>query len=162
MDKQTKEKETSSAAAPVKKSGEGNRFGISVSHIPPSTEKVSVNMNIATLAQIDLLVDQGHYSNRSDFINYAVRQALEQHQAILNRIIDQQAEPEKNWFLGIYRLGKEELEQARQKGRKLKIRGYGLLILDEACDELILASVEEIHVRGKILCSSRIRNTFGL
>ena len=43
-----------------------------------TSEKVSVNMNIATLSQIDLLVDKGYYSNRSDFINQSVRQALGQ------------------------------------------------------------------------------------
>ena len=41
-----------------------------------NTEKVSVNMNIGTLSQIDLLVDQGYYSDRSDFINQSVREAL--------------------------------------------------------------------------------------
>ena len=64
------------------KSG-GNMFGVSAGRTAPATEKVSVNMNIATLAQIDLLVDQGHYSNRSDFINEAVRQSLEQKRCLL-------------------------------------------------------------------------------
>ena len=44
------------------------------------TEKVSVNMNIGTLSQIDILVDNGFYSNRSDFINQAVREALKDKQ----------------------------------------------------------------------------------
>ena len=49
-----------------------------------NNEKVSVNMNIGTLSQIDLLVDQGFYSNRSDFINQAVREYLNQKQERIN------------------------------------------------------------------------------
>ena len=140
----------------------GNMFGVSASRTVPATEKVSVNMNIATLAQIDLLVDQGHYSNRSDFINEAVRQSLEQKQGILNRIIPQQKTAENDWFLGIYSLGQEELEHAQQTGNKIRIHGYGLLILDEELDDLIEKNVSQIRVRGKVSCSERIRKIFGL
>ena len=48
-----------------------------------NSEKVSVNMNVGTLSQIDVLVDLGYYSNRSDFINQAVRQAIDQKQSII-------------------------------------------------------------------------------
>lgn len=143
------------------KSG-GNMFGVSAGRTVPATEKVSVNMNIATLAQIDLLVDQGHYSNRSDFINEAVRQSLGQKQEILNRIIPQQELAENNWFLGIYSLEREKLECAQQTGNKIRIRGYGLLILSEELDDLIEKNVSQIRVRGKVSCSERIRKIFGL
>lgn len=56
------------------------------------TEKVSVNINTSTLSSIDLLVDNGYYSNRSDFINQAVREGLQKHQATLDRIIDRHME----------------------------------------------------------------------
>ena len=52
------------------------------------SEKVSVNINTSTLSNIDILVDNGYYSNRSDFINQAVREGLQKHQATLDRIID--------------------------------------------------------------------------
>ena len=51
------------------------------------SEKVSVNINSSTLSNIDLLVDNGYYSNRSDFINHALRVALQQQQSTLDRII---------------------------------------------------------------------------
>ena len=140
----------------------GNLFGISTHRTVPASEKVSVNMNIATLAQIDLLIDQGHYSNRSDFINQAVRQSLEQKQGILDRIISQQEMEESNWFLGIYSLEQEQLERARQTGQKIRIRGYGLLLLNEELDDLIEENVSQIRVRGKVNCSARIREKFGL
>ena len=47
------------------------------------TEKVSVNINSSTLSGIDLLVDNGYYSNRSDFINQALREGLQKHQKVL-------------------------------------------------------------------------------
>lgn len=140
----------------------GNIFGVSAGRTIPATEKVSVNMNIATLAQIDLLVDQGHYSNRSDFINEAVRQSLGQKQELLNRIIPQQELAESDWFLGIYNLEREELERAHQTGNKLRIRGYGLLILSGELDDLIEENVAQIRVRGKVVCSDRIRKAFDL
>ena len=50
-------------------------------------EKVSVNINTASLSTIDLLVDSGHYSNRSDFINQAVRAELQRQQSTTDRLI---------------------------------------------------------------------------
>ena len=52
------------------------------------SEKVSVNMNVSTLSNIDLLVDNGYYSNRSDFINQAVRESLREHRSDIDRIIE--------------------------------------------------------------------------
>jgi len=52
------------------------------------TEKVSVNINTSTLSGIDLLVDNGYYSNRSDFINQALRGALQQHQTTIDRLVE--------------------------------------------------------------------------
>ena len=56
------------------------------------SEKVSVNINTSTLSNIDLLVDNGYYSNRSDFINQALREGLQKHQKTLDRIIDAKLE----------------------------------------------------------------------
>lgn len=98
------------------------------------SNKVSVNMDIGTLAQIDLLVDQGHYSNHSDFINQAVRQTLERNGLMIERAIQQVQS--KNWFLGIY--------------------------INPALDELVLEYVEGIQVKGKVLCSEQIKQAFNL
>lgn len=148
----------------IEKGGEntGNLFGFSANRTAPVSEKVSVNMNIVTLAEIDLLVDQGYYSNRSDFINYAVRQSLEQKQSIFDRIISQRETAENIWFLGIYSLEQENLERAQRSGKKLCISGYGLLLLNENLDDLIEENVLQIHVRGKVSCSARIREKFAL
>lgn len=127
-----------------------------------TTEKVSVNMNIATLSQIDLLVDKGYYSNRSDCINQAVRQLLDEKSAIVEEAGRQQKELHFSWFIGIWVMGEEDLLQAREKGQKLRIKGYGLLGIDSALDDLVLENVGSIAVRGKVVCSQRIKEHFHL
>ena len=127
-----------------------------------NTEKVSVNINIGTLSQIDLLVDQGFFSNRSDFINQAVREYLNGKQ-------DQIRAEEENydkynfvWFIGLRGLTKSELELVKKQGHKKEIRGYGMLLIDESLDDLVIETISSINVRGKIKCSDRIREHYQL
>ena len=127
-----------------------------------NTEKVSVNINIGTLSQIDLLVDQGFFSNRSDFINQAVREYLNGKQ-------DQIRAEEENydkynfvWFIGLRGLTKSELELVKKQGHKKEIRGYGMLLIDESLDDLVIETISSIQIRGKIKCSDRIRKHYQL
>ena len=123
-------------------------------------EKVSVNMNIATLSQIDLLVDKGYYSNRSDFINQAVRQALNEKKSVIEETSKQQNDLDFRWFIGVMSLEKEELLKAKEKRIKIKIKGYGLLGIDSELDDLVIENVESISVKGKVICSDRIKKHF--
>ena len=125
-----------------------------------TSEKVSVNMNIATLSQIDLLVDKGYYSNRSDFINQAVRQALGEKRAIVEETSRQQNELDFRWFIGVMSLEKEELLKAKENKIKMKIKGYGLLCIDGELDDLVIENVESVAVKGKVICSDRIKEHF--
>ena len=125
-------------------------------------EKVSVNMNIGTLSQIDLLVDQGFYSNRSDFINQAVRESLNQKQDRINAEKDKHDKKNFIWFLGVYRLQYTELIQIKKNGNSKRISGYGMLCIDEGLDSLVLETISEIHVKGKVLCSKTIKERYGL
>ena len=127
-----------------------------------STEKVSVNMNIGTLSQIDLLVDLGYYSNRSDFINQSVRQVLEQKRAIIEGETQRHLSYNENWFTGICVFTEEQLQHVRVSGQKIKLRGYGLAVIDKNLDELALETIEAIDVKGKVLCSEPVKKHFGL
>ena len=127
-----------------------------------TSEKVSVNMNIATLSQIDLLVDKGYYSNRSDFINQSVRQALNEKKTIIEETSKQQNELDFRWFIGVMSLEKEELMKANEKQIKIKIKGYGLLGIDSELDDLVIENVDSIAVKGKVICSDRIKKHFML
>lgn len=62
------------------------------------SEKVSVNINTSTLSEIDLLIDSGYYSNRSDFINQALREGLQKHRNTLDRIIQKNSEVRNGSF----------------------------------------------------------------
>ena len=98
------EKRRFTIESPKKEEG-GNVFGISVgTYRQNASEKVSVNLNTATLSQIDLLVDGGFYSNRSDFINQALRETLDRRRSDIDRLAQQQSEStmeNKQWFLGV-------------------------------------------------------------
>lgn len=146
-------------------------------------EKVSVNMNSTTLASIDLLVDNGYYSNRSDFINQAVREALKERQSIIDRIVEKNEsmatyengswkisvkasrDPRvgDHWFFGVSGITRRELEELHCAGEKLRLKGYGVLVIDQDCEEEMLYSVvEELKVRGKVCCSDSIKKHYGL
>lgn len=127
-----------------------------------TSEKVSVNMNIGTISQIDLLVDKGYYSNRSDFINQAVRQALDANRSIVEETGKRQKDLDFCWFIGVMSLGQEELLKAQEKQIKLKIKGYGLLGISSELDDLVVENVESIAVKGKIVCSDRIKKYFNI
>ena len=135
------------------------------------SEKVSVNMNAAVLSEIDLLVDGGYYSNRSDFINQAVREALQRQQSIIERIVISKnvnfgvrmENNSKNWFLGISGLTKKELQQLDEEGQRIDMSGYGLLIIDDDCPlEQLFRVVRSISVRGKVRCAPAVREHYGL
>ena len=122
-----------------------------------SSEKVSVNMNVGTLSQIDLLVDLGYYSNRSDFINQSVRQALDQKQSIIENEALRRRESNEDWFIGIYVFTEDQLVRAKEKGKKIKVGGYGVVVIDKKLDDLALEVIESIDVKGKIIASPVVR-----
>ena len=130
------------------------------------TEKVSVNINTATLSSIDLLVDNGHYSNRSDFINQAVRAELQRQQKVTERIIrreERAAEDEYSWFIGIFGITGKMIEESFHKGESMDVQGYGLLIIHEGCDEeKLFQVVKSINVRGRVRASASIKKHYGL
>ena len=108
------------------------------------SEKVSVNINSSTLSGIDLLVDNGYYSNRSDFINQALRSALQQHQTTIDRIVERNtasARADDSWFIGVYGITRRDIEEYYAKGESFSVRGYGVLIIDSNCPEDQLFSV---------------------
>lgn len=131
------------------------------------SEKVSVNINTSTLSSIDLLVDNGYYSNRSDFINQALREALQKHQNTLDRIIEAKLrardENYNMWFIGVSGLEKQEIEAARAEGRKRTVKGYGVLVIgDEVDEEALFEVVEAIQVKGRVVCRKSIKEHYGL
>ena len=125
-----------------------------------SSEKVSVNMNIGTLSQIDLLVDLGYYSNRSDFINQSVRQVLDQKQSVIENETQRRRESNGDWFIGIYVFTEDQLVSAKAKGKKIKVSGYGVVVIDKKLDDLAMEVIESIDIKGKLIASPQIKDKF--
>ena len=127
------------------------------------TEKVSVNINTATLSAIDLLVDNGYYSNRSDFINQAVRAEVQRQQSITDHIIRRSEKKGSSWFLGVSGFTAREIEQLHRDGECFDLTGYGLLIIDEDCDEeKLFAVLRSVSVRGRVKASASVKKHYGL
>lgn len=130
------------------------------------TEKVSVNINTSTLSIIDLLVDSGYYSNRSDFINQAVRAELQRQSSVTEHIVrrrEQSAGSKNSWFVGICGLTARELEEMHRRGEQIDLTGYGLLILPESCDEeKLFEVVRSISVRGRVKASASVKAHYGI
>ena len=131
------------------------------------SEKVSVNINASTLSGIDLLVDNGYFSNRSDFINQALRESLQKHRSTLDRIIEKNSEIGKQssdcWFIGVMCLEKRDVEAALRSAHAMAITGYGVLMIGETIDEQdLFAAVRAIRVKGKVVCNKNIKAHYGL
>ncbi len=127
------------------------------------SEKVSVNMNTSVLSSIDLLVDNGFYSNRSDFINQAVREALSKNQSTLDRIIEKNTERREgnSWFIGISGYTKKDISEMYAAGDHIEIKGYGVLVIDNDCnEEEVKAVIEKINVKGRVRCSENLKKHY--
>ena len=105
------------------------------------SEKITINLGFVDLGHIDLLVREGFYSNRTDFIRTAIRNQLASHadavrQSIVRRTLE----------LGLRRFGREELEAVKAKGGRLNIQVVGLATIDDdVTPELALATIEFDH-----------------
>ena len=129
------------------------------------TEKVSVNINTTTLAAIDLLVDNGHYFNRSDFINQALREAIARNEANIQRASEESGKKLTGgyWFMGVSRLTEPEVDEILRSGKPRSISGYGVLSVDPNIPaEKVFAAISEISIRGKVSCSPEVREHYNL
>jgi Arc/MetJ-type ribon-helix-helix transcriptional regulator len=117
------------------------------------TEKITINVGFVDLGHIDLLVREGFYSNRTDFIRTAIRNQLAVHaDAVKQSIMRHTLE------LGLRRFSREELEGVKDRGGKLRIQVVGLATIDEdVTPELALATIESITVLGALQASKAIK-----
>jgi Arc/MetJ-type ribon-helix-helix transcriptional regulator len=106
------------------------------------------------LGQIDLLVQEGFYSNRTDFIRTAIRNQLNTHAEVVKQTVTR-----KTLELGLRQYNKQDLEAVQQAGEKLHIQVVGLVIIGaDVTPELALATIEAIHVLGALQASSAIKS----
>jgi Arc/MetJ-type ribon-helix-helix transcriptional regulator len=117
------------------------------------TEKITINMNAVELGKVDLLVEQGHYSNRTDFIRSAIRSQLEKHTLEVQQVVMRES-----YVIGVSGYSKADLEKYQAKGERLKLTSVGLLILQNDIPASLAAEViESVQVRGIFNASDEVK-----
>ena len=110
------------------------------------TEKVTINLGHVDLGRIDLLVREGFYSNRTDFIRSAIRSQL----TAEARAVDQSVERHR-FEMGLFDVSRAELEALREAGEQLHLRVVGLARIDpDVSVELALATIGSLSVLGSL------------
>lgn len=108
------------------------------------TEKITINLGPIDLGQIDLLVEEGFYSNRTDLIRTAIRNQLAAHAVVIKETVSRRA-----LVLGLQHFNRHDLEAARAANERLQIHVLGLAsIAADVSPELALATIESVVVLG--------------
>ena len=117
------------------------------------SEKITINVGFVDLGHIDLLVREGFYSNRTDFIRTAIRNQLASHADAVK-----QSFARRTLELGLRRFSRDELEGLRATGGRLNIQVVGLATIDDdVTPELALATIESITVLGALHASRAVK-----
>ena len=120
---------------------------------PVDSEKITINLGYVDLGHIDLLVSEGFYSNRTDFIRTAIRNHLTTHGDTLRQVVAR-----KTLVLGLQQFSAADLKAVRAAGQKLEIRVLGLATLGhDVTPELALATIESITVLGALHASAPVK-----
>jgi len=121
--------------------------------VKPADEKITVNLGHVDLGQIDLLVQEGFFSSRTDLIRTAIRNQLAQQGEVLKQLVLR-----KSLVLGLQHYSVAELQAVQARGEQLQIRVLGLASIDAAVTpELALATIESITVLGALHASPAVR-----
>ena len=124
-----------------------------VAHPKPVDEKLTINIGCVDLGQIDLLVQEGFYNNRTDLIRTAIRNQLANHQDVVRQVVTR-----KTLVLGIQHYTRGDLEAVQAAGQALQIKVLGLAsIADDVSPALALATIESITVLGALHASPAVK-----
>jgi Arc/MetJ-type ribon-helix-helix transcriptional regulator len=117
------------------------------------TEKVTINLGLIDLGQIDLLVQEGFYSNRTDLIRTAIRNQLSTHGDAIRQTVAR-----KSLVLGLQHFTRADLEAVQAAGQTLRIQVLGLAtIAPDVTPELAHATISEISVLGALHASAAVK-----
>jgi Arc/MetJ-type ribon-helix-helix transcriptional regulator len=123
----------------------------------PDSEKITINLGYVDLGHIDLLVQDGFYSNRTDVIRTAIRNLLDRHHdAVKQSVARQQLD------LGLRRYSREDLEAVRAAGETLRIHVLGLAVIaTDVTPALARETIASIHVLGALQASPAVKAALG-
>ena len=118
-----------------------------------NTEKITINMGAVDLGKIDLLVREGAYTNRTDFIRTAIRSQLDKHQVEV-----QQSIARNSLVVGVLMFNRKLLERVRDKGERMRITAVGLVRFgSDVTPELAQETVESLTVHGMFQASDEVK-----
>ena len=119
----------------------------------PVDEKITINVGFVDLGQIDLLVQEGFYANRTDLIRTAIRNQLAAHAEAVRQVVSR-----RTLVLGIHHLTAAELQAARSRGQSLDVRVLGLLtIAPDVTPQLASQTVNSLVVMGALHASPAVK-----
>ena len=117
------------------------------------SEKITINLGLIDLGQIDLLVQEGFYSNRTDLIRTAIRNQLNTHADVVRQTVAR-----KSLVLGLQHYSRADLERLQAAGQRLQIQVLGLAsIASDVSVELALATIESVQVLGALHASTAVK-----
>jgi Arc/MetJ-type ribon-helix-helix transcriptional regulator len=117
------------------------------------SEKITINLGFVDLGQIDLIVADGFYANRTDFIRTAIRNHLDKHREALAKSVER-----NNFDLGLHDYSREFLENLQRAGEMVHIRVIGLArIADDVSAELARSTIASVSVLGAIQASAAVK-----
>lgn len=117
------------------------------------SEKITINLGVVDLGQIDLLVQEGFYANRTDFIRTAIRNQTTVHAEVLRQTVAR-----RTLVLGLQDYSRSDLEAARDAGQRLQIQALGLVrIAADVTPELASETIESITVLGVLQASAQVK-----
>lgn len=117
------------------------------------SEKITINLGLIDLGQIDLLVQEGFYSNRTDLIRTAIRNQLSTHAEVVKQTVAR-----KSLVLGLQHYSRADLEAVQAAGQRLQIQVLGLAsIASDVSPELALATIDSVVVLGALHASPAVK-----
>ena len=119
----------------------------------PADEKITINLGYVDLGQIDLLVQEGFYANRTDLIRTAIRNQLVNHAEVVKQVVAR-----KTLVLGIQHFTADDLRAVQASGEALQIRVLGLATIAlDVTPELALAAIDSVVVLGALHASPAVK-----
>ncbi|MGN6170634.1 MAG: CopG family transcriptional regulator [Solirubrobacteraceae bacterium] len=117
------------------------------------SEKITINVGLVDLGQIDLLVSEGFFANRTDFIRTAIRRQLDSRSGAVDRTVER-----RELTLGSEHYSRHDLEAVRDSGRMIELRVLGLAsIAEDVSPELALATIARVEVLGAVRAPGAVK-----
>jgi len=119
----------------------------------PESEKITINLGYVDLGQVDLLVQEGFYSNRTDLIRTAIRNQLGTHGDVLKQTVAR-----RSMVLGLQRYSRQDLESVRAAGEQLHIQVLGLATIDDDVPaQLAAQTIASVVILGALRASPKVK-----